>query len=466
MLYFSNSQANNLPDLGSPDLVEYDKQTEQQLGRAFNTALHTQYQLFNDLETNAYIRELGHKLASFTGDNRNYRFYIINDSSINAFAGPDGIIGIHTGLIEATETEDELAAVIAHEISHVTQNHLSRRYEYSATNGNINSIASVIAAILIGMYDPSAGMATLMGGMGYNLQQQLKNSRMHESEADSIGIELLYKAGYNPHAMGDFFGRLSKASQLDTFKAPEILRTHPVSEHRLAEAENRAQNLGKQNHLKPESYLNFIKMRLRALESTQAPFDSKTTSSADKEACYNQALKLIESGKTVAKCLAEYANKTENLPVFTTALVESYTKNDTDLSAEKLEKLNKLIEFKLELHPNNPSIPLRYSRLLAKLGKTQQGIDLLEKAEKNLKYRYELYNELAELYSKKQKESYVYIYLAKANFEIGNIDRSEYFLKRSKETLNKNSNKLKQEIFIFEDKISKLLKNNDKKENN
>lgn len=464
ILFFSKTQANDLPDLGSPDLVEYDTQTEQRLGRAFNTALHTQYQLFTDLETNAYIRELGHKLASFTGNSRNYQFYIIDDSSINAFAGPNGIIGIHTGLIEATETEDELAAVIAHEISHVTQNHLSRRYEYSSNNGNINSIASIIAAILIGMHDPNAGMATLMGGMGYNLQQQLKNSRLHESEADSIGIELLYKAGYNPHAMGDFFGRLSKASQLDTFKAPEILRTHPVSEHRLAEAENRAQNLGKQNSPKPDSYLNFIKMRLTKIKTSQYKFNPNTQAFTEKENCYSQSLKLTKPEKGTSTCLKKYATETESLPIFTTALIDSYTRKKTALSTEELIDLEKLITFKLELHPNNPSIPIRYSRLLNQKENPTKAIKLLEKVQKNLTYRYELYNELSELYSKIRKESYVYLNLSKANYEIGNIERSKYFLKRTKETLDKNNHQLEQEIFILEDKISKLLKNNDKNE--
>ena len=465
-LHAINSQANSLPDLGSPDLVEYDTQTEKELGRAFTSALHTHYNLYSDLETNAYIRELGHKLASHTGNNRNYSFYIIEDSSINAFAGPDGVIGIHTGLINATETEDELAAVIAHEISHVTQNHLSRRYEYSSTQGSLNSIASLIAAILIGMHDSSAGMATLMGGMGYNLQQQLKNSRLHESEADAIGIDLLHKTGYNPHAMGDFFGRLAKASQLDTIQIPEILRTHPVSENRLAEAENRAQNLSKNQKLKPKSYLTYIKMRLRKDRNNLIEYNPKTFTYSESEECYQKTLERINNKKAVPVCVMNENNKPGSLPLFTTALIESYTTRNKKLNPKELKDLSKLVEFKLELYPNNPSIPIRYSRYLQQTGQIQSAIEVLQNAESNLTYKYTLYKTLAELYTKTKQESYVYLYLAKAYLEIGSLERSEYFAKRTKETIKEPDSKIKNEITQVEDKLSKVLKNKDKNTEN
>lgn len=457
-----SGQANSLPDLGSPDLVEYDTQTEKELGRAFTSTLHKHYNLYTDLETNAYIRELGHKLASHTGNNRNYSFYIINDDSINAFAGPDGVIGIHTGLIKATETEDELAAVIAHEISHVTQNHISRRYEYSSTQGSINSIASLIAAILIGMHDPSAGMATLMGGMGYNLQQQLKNSRLHESEADAIGINLLHKTGYDPYAMGNFFGRLEKASQLDTFQIPEILRTHPVTEIRLAEADNRAQNLKRIKKNKPESYLPYIKMRLN--KNQKKPFERipEQLAQNEREVCYQRTLLAMKDRKNIPKCLEEQSNKPDSLPIFTTALLEFYIKTNKNLTLKELKTLKKTIEFKLDLHPNNPSIPIRYSRFLQEKNDIQTAIQVLQTAESKVSYRYRLYKTLAELYAETKQESYVYLNLAKAYLEIGSIQRSEYFTKRAKEITKNNSTNIKEEITLLEDKLNKLLKNKDK----
>lgn len=459
------SFANTLPDLGAPDLVEYDTATEQDLGRAFTSALHTHYNLFNDLDTNDYIRRLGHRLASYTGNNRNYSFYVINDSSINAFAGPDGVIGIHTGLIQACETEDELAAVIAHEISHVTQNHLSRRYEYSSTQGGLNTIATLIAAILIGTQDPSAGMATLMGGMGYNLQQQLKNSRQHESEADAIGIVLLHKTGYDPHAMGDFFARLSKASQLDTIKVPEILRTHPVSDNRLAEAENRAQNLKPINKVKQPSQLNLMQQRIAYLKGSST-LNNMTNRSLDKnEQCYSKALNAKQNNKPIPDCLIQLALNPSESNIFMSELLQNFINNEKPLSSIDFKKLKKHIELKTELYPEEESLPIYFSRLLRKLNKTNEAISVLSKAENQLKYKYDLFMELSELYAKQQQNDEAYFNLAKAYLESGNPERSQYFIKQALEAKTNNDKNIEQRILLFKEQNSKLLNNIEKQRN-
>lgn len=456
------THANTLPDLGAPDLVEYDTETEQNLGRAFTSALHTHYKLLNDLDTNDYIRELGHKLASYTGNNRNYSFYIIDDPSINAFAGPDGVIGIHTGLILACETEDELAAVIAHEISHVTQNHLSRRYEYSSTQGGISTIATLIAAILIGTQDPSAGMAALMGGMGYNLQQQLKNSRQHESEADAIGITLLYNTGYNPHAMGSFFARLSKESQLDTIKVPEILRTHPVSENRLAEAENRAQNLKPNNKAKPQSQLNLIQKRIKLLNNSHIEYKKNNSHSHNEnQTCYEKTLEHTENNNKAPDCLYTLSYTNSN-PIYMSALIQSLNKQDEPISIKNLSNVKKQIALKIELHPNNESLPIYYSRLLRKLNKDIDAKNILSHAEQHLLYKYNLYIELSEYFAKREQKAEAYFNLAKAYLESGNPERSKYFLKQALASKTNNDQNIEKQITLFRNQNSKLLNNNDK----
>jgi len=453
--------ANQLPDLGSPDLIEYDTPTEAKLGRAFTSALYTHYNLYTDLETNEYIRNIGHQIASHVRSNRNFSFYIIDDPSINAFAGPDGVIGIHTGLIKAAETEDELAAVIAHEISHVTQNHLSRRYEYSTNQANIGSIASLIAAILIGMHDPSAGMAALMGGMGYNLQQQLKNSRQHESEADHIGIELLHKAGYNPHAMGEFFGRLSKQSQHNAHSLPEILRTHPVTENRLAEAENRAQTLKGNQAKKPDSQLNIIKLRLAHIQKLAFSSISNNQDNLDSyEKCYQQTLAYIKEKKSTSPCLANI-KPNDKLPLmYSSLLLETINKQGKATSNRAV--IDELIQFKLELHPQSNSLTLRYAEYLAQEENINAAIAFLNRQEKYIAYKYQLYKKLSEYYTKAKNESATYFNLARAYLETGNGERSEYFLKRAEDTLKQTDNALKAKIAFFRSKNTNLLKKQDK----
>lgn len=460
---YSNAHANRLPDLGSPDLVEYDTQTEQKLGRAFTNALYTQYKLYNDFDTNDYIRNLGHKLASYTGNNRHYSFYVIDDNNINAFAGPNGVIGINTGLITACQTEDELAAVIAHEISHVTQNHLSRSYEYSSTQGSLNTIATLIAAILIGTQDSSAGMATLMGGMGYNLQQQLKNSRQHETEADAIGIQLLYKTGYNPHAMGGFFARLSKESQLDSIKVPEILRTHPVSEHRIAEAENRAQNFPQKKEIKPHSYLKLIQSRILLNKDSQNTYKENILNALNsKQACYIKTLKRIQNKKAPPKCINNLAFSTQSNPIYTSTLIQGLITLKGKTNLKTSQKLKKIINLKIALYPKNEALPIYYSRLLRKDNLKPQADIILKTAEQHLINKYNLYIELSEQKAKEHKKGEAYLNLAKAYLESGNVERSQYFLKQAEVTKSKNNSNLKRAILLFKEQNSKLLNNKDK----
>lgn len=452
------SQASNdLPDLGSSDLVIYDQTTEQRLGEAFKASLHQNFQLSNDLVINQYIRDLGHELASYTGNSRQFRFYVIEDESINAFAGPNGIIGIHTGLIEATESEAELAAVVAHEISHVTQNHLSRRYEYASSYGNLNSLATLLAAILIGSIDPNAGMATLMGGMGYNLQQQLKNSRLHESEADSIGIQLLHQAGFNPHAMGDFFGRLSKNESLNTFKVPEILRTHPVSDERLAEAENRASQLDNKAPKKDSTEFRLVKIKLAKLKTPS--FSVKPNLTAE-EKCIQSAF----NNHSKNDCLKNIKINNQTSKIYITELLKFYSAEKDNLTEDTKQQLINKISLMIDLYPNNVPLLLSYVDFVIAEQSATEGAKLLAKRINKLDYQYQANRKLSELYAEKNKLGYAYYYLARFNIEIGNIKRAEYYLTQAEDLKNKTDKTLESKINRFRQKHDKLLKNIDKQE--
>lgn len=442
----SQAEGNVLPDLGSPDLVEYDSQTEQKLGRAFTASLHRDYKIYDDLQANYYIRRLGHHIASYAGVNRNFSFYIIDDPSINAFAGPDGVIGIHTGLIEAATTEDELAAVIAHEISHVTQNHLSRRYEYASTQGNINSMATLIAAILIGMHDPNAGMATLMGGMGYNLEQHLKNSRIHEHEADRIGISLLHQAGYNPHAMASFFERLSKKSSINTQQIPEILRTHPVSDNRLAEAKNRAMQLTDNQRIRTNN--DFALIKLKVMNGLKQP---KTSA----HACYSNALQQ----KKVTNCLKQLALKSNDTPIYMSQYLEVINKQDTSKQLDKA--LQKKVQLLLELFQDNSALLINYARVLSKQSK-REAIKLLEKHLESLKYQHATLSYLSEFYAQEEDLANAYYYLARAYLEIGETRRAQHYIKQASTENTTSNNAIEKKITIFKQKHHKLLKKSDK----
>lgn len=446
--------ANNLPDLGAPDLKDYDAQTETQLGQAFSTALHTYYDLDYDPETLSYIRRIGEKITSHTGKSRYFNFFVIDNSQINAFAGPNGIIGIHTGLIANARSEDELASVIAHEVAHVTQRHLSRTYEYQSEI-NMTSIASLIAAVLIGTQDPSAGIATYMGGMGLSIQQQLKNSRIHENEADYFGIEYLNNAGYNPYAMGDFFARLSKEAQIYEGTMPEILSTHPVTANRLAKADDRARQFHEATRKEKNETLTLIQLRLNF--TTRTTLDHfKIKNLTNDQACYLNNLKSLHAYQNQKvsfnqSCLDAAIQRYPNERLY--RLLKAQVK-----VAQHDKSALKDYDYLEAIYPSDFSIVYLHAKALSSLGDTNQAIKLLKTQTPNFHYQYLLYSELAKLYAAKQDHGRTYYYDALASYNIGNTAKTIYLLKQAKQNLSAKDTKLIEKIKRLKTELEPLDK--------
>src|SRR4051812_36483424 len=152
-----------------------------------------------------YVSTLGQKLASQLPQNPYvFDFKVINQKEINAFALPGGPVRINLGTIQAADTEAQLAGVMAHEISHVYMRHATR-------NASKESIAQLPAAILGGILGPGVGGQLARMGLSFGLGSVfLKYSRDAESEADRVGAKIMYEAGYDPHAMAQFFEKLAK----------------------------------------------------------------------------------------------------------------------------------------------------------------------------------------------------------------------------------------------------------------
>jgi predicted Zn-dependent protease len=452
------ASAGELPDLGAPDLIDYDAQTEKNFGDAFSTALHNQYTLIEDPELVSAIRRIAANITRQVSPQRDFTFYIIDNKEINAFAGPNGIIGIHSGLIMAAQSEDELAAVIAHEVAHVTQRHLSRTLKQQSTV-NLSSFATLLAAILIGTQDPSAGIATYMGGMGLNLQQQLKNSRLHETEADSIGMQYLSKAGYDPHAMGEFFQRLSKASQLNEFNPPEILRTHPVTEKRLAEAENRANELLTPREPMHTTSLTLIKLRLEAVAQNPVTLTINHPLTKD-EKCYQknlEALVTLTNSKRFDKPCIIQAIKNhprERLYALLLTQIELQTKQQKQ-ALTQLSLLN-------ELYPSDLAVTLRYAKAISIVRNNEQASDFLRRKVEIFQHPYLIYQGISQYEGQSQHIARAYFYEAKAFKSIGDQKRYHYLLERAQKFMQPDDPLL--ERLLSQEDNKNNNKNNNKKD--
>jgi predicted Zn-dependent protease len=236
------SAGEELPDIGSPADTLLSRDREAQIGRAIFNSLRDSGTVIGDPELQEYIQDIGQKLAAHAGDGgQRFRFFIVDDPAINAFALPGGYIGVHSGLLLATANESELAGVLAHEISHVTQRHISRAV-FANQRASILTMAALLGAILLGAATGSgeALQGAVAAVQGAAVQQQINFTRSNEYEADRVGIGLAAAAGFDPRGMASFFETMARQSGPLASQAPEFLRTHPVTVNRIAESRERA----------------------------------------------------------------------------------------------------------------------------------------------------------------------------------------------------------------------------------
>jgi predicted Zn-dependent protease len=266
----SEVTGSDLPDFGDSSGSLISPTQEMALGEEFMRSVRAQATLVTDPDVEGYIQRLGQRLV-FNSDAPNYpfSFFVVSDSSVNAFAGPGGYIGVHTGLILTAENESELAGVMAHEIAHVTQRHLLRAYE-AANQMSLPTAAGMLAAILLGVAgSPDAGIAAISAVQGASIQRQLNFTRANEKEADRIGIQTLERSGIDPYGMPAFFERLQQTTRLYGSNIPEFLSTHPVTSDRIAEAMSRAESFGHGKEVDSADF-RLIRARLAVLNADGA----------------------------------------------------------------------------------------------------------------------------------------------------------------------------------------------------
>jgi predicted Zn-dependent protease len=237
--------AQPLPDLGDVAQVNFTPVQERKLGEAIMRQARAQGGVFNDPEVNDYLNELGNRLVAASPDTKqDFDFFAVADNGINAFALPGGYIGVNTGLILLTQSESELAAVLAHEITHVTQRHLARMLQ-SQQSSMLMSLAALAVALLAARAGSASSgdmaSAALATGQALSMQNQLNFTREFEFEADRIGFQRLAAAGFDVRAAATFMDRMQKANRFMETNAPSYLRTHPITYERVAEATARAQ---------------------------------------------------------------------------------------------------------------------------------------------------------------------------------------------------------------------------------
>ncbi len=361
------AMTNELPSLGDSSSGIVSPEQEHQLGRAWLSLLRGQVQQLSDPQVKDYLERSVYRLAETSQlQDRRLEFVLLDSPQLNAFAAPGGIIGVNGGLFIHAQTEAEYASVLAHELAHLSQRHFARGLE-AQQRMQLPLMAAMLAGVVAAAAGAGdAGIAAIVSTQAAAIQAQRRFSRQNEQEADRIGLINLERAGYDPRAMPDMFGRLMRQYRYDQ-KPPEFLLTHPVSESRIADTRNRAEQYpdgGVQDslryqlmrariQLKFESTPGLSAKRFRAMLSDDPGLDA---------ARYGLALAQIASGQLedAASNLQPLLEKMPDDATYNLAQIE------LDITANRLQAAQQRIERLLQLYPG--SYPVR-----------QANIDLLSK---------------------------------------------------------------------------------------
>ena len=372
-----------LPDLGDSAGTVVTPELEKKLGEAFIRNIRRHVPIAEDPLITEYIQSLGRKIAASSEmPSHPFNFFVVEDNAINAFAGPGGYIGVNAGLIVITESESELASVLAHEIGHVTQRHLQRAIE-SASQMALPSAAAMLAAVALGVALPGVGPAALIAVQAGQVQQQINFTRSHEAEADRAGILNLAEAGYDPRSMPQFFGRLQSASQYYGQNIPEILLTHPAPVSRISDTAARAEEYPYiQVNSSIEYFLTRGALRVRAnpvitsdLYRTLVTESQQGTAEQQAAGRYALALALdtMNRHSEALQICKTLVDSYPDQPWFTLAYAHQLM--ETGQSAQALTVLGQA-EHKF---PNRRPVTMEYAEALLNAGRHAEALERLQK---------------------------------------------------------------------------------------
>ena len=370
-----------LPDFGDSAEAALSPADERALGEAFMREIRARLTLVDDPLVEQYIQSLGYRLVAAT-DRRDlgFTFFVVEDESLNAFAAPGGFIGLNSGMILATESESELASVLAHEIAHVTQRHIVRAIDH-ASSSSLPVLAGILAAIIVGTQDIEAGQATAAAVFGATAQRGINFTRQNEMEADRVGIRILADAGFNPREMAGVFEKLQSAARYSP-RVPEYLSSHPVTTNRIAEARDRAERLPYRQHASSESY-HLVRARLWAdtADDAQRALDrlveELSTGQAESPAAnaYGQAIALARLGRDdeAREALERLVESHPDNPTFRAELAGNA------LRTGNLQRALALYAEGLDLYPDNRVLVRGHAAALNTAGRPNETVKLIDR---------------------------------------------------------------------------------------
>lgn len=369
-----NTGQTEVPDIGS-GIGLLDQQKEKLIGEKVYREVHRQMPTIQDAWLEDQFLQVFSGILSQTQLGQPIGLVIIKDPQINAFAVPGGLFALNTGLITSAKNLDEIAGVMAHEIAHVAQRHYSRSQEAFKGQGLLALAGIIVGAAIASQSDSDVGSAVMLGTQAALMDKQLSYSRNQEREADRIGMQFMYAAGYNPQSMADYFEIMHRATSRVSF-LPDFWLTHPLTTERMSEARLRANQL-------PQ-----VKSKIYDLDFDILKWYTQVVSNQATEI----QLQALANQKNIAGLLAlskfylmqgDYAQAQSNLDLVKVKLkshiLVPLIQTDIYLGQNKFDQAYDSISSLQKTMPENRALSYKLAEVLIRQGKIDQAQTLVQR---------------------------------------------------------------------------------------
>ena len=368
-----------LPELGSAGGGLVSPAQEYELGQKWIRLYRAQVRTSSDPFIQAYVENLVKRLARYSDlDDKRLDILVAENPTLNAFAVPGGIIGVHTGLFSYAQTEDQFSSVIAHELGHLSQRHYARSLEQQKS-ASVPTMAALLASILVAATaGGDAGMAAIATTQAVAIDQQLRFSRQMEREADRIGMATMIRANLDPHAMGNMFEQMLKSYRYSQ-RLPEFLTTHPLTETRVSDAKLRAQTFPQLPEQMSLEY-QLVKARINVLHESNTQYLVNTYENFLKNKKGNEAINRYTLALAYLK-LNDAANANAALAPLFKSDVENihYRATMAEIYAEQgnFAEATQLLRATLKKFPDTHAANIKLAEVYLKAGMYNDAEDLL-----------------------------------------------------------------------------------------
>ncbi len=435
----AQSSDSTLPSIGGAGGGLISERQETDIGRQVMTSIRRSAPQITDALVQDYLNSIIYRLVpSAPLSSSDLTLAIIDSPDINAFAVPGNVVGVNGGLFLNAESEQQFASVLAHELAHLSQRHFARRLEQQETSAPL-TIAGMIAGIILSAVTQSdVGIAAIAGTQALAVQNMLAYSRAHEQEADRVGMDILASSGMDPRGMPEMFEIMMRQNRLQGNRVPEYLSTHPLTQNRVSDTRNRAEQYPRRDVADAQEY-HLVRSRLQVRYAKSADIAVETfkdylnRSDTEKPDAirYGLAVALLRNGNQ-SEAIIELERLLDGTPgriTYQVTLAEALIEQD------KLNEARSLLSEALARNPGNYPITDMLAHLETAAGNGERAAEHLHRLTRELPKKEHLWLRLAE--AEGLARNIVGVHRARAEYDIlmGDLEAAQRQLRQAQERL-------------------------------